>query len=509
MAYTVANYDPQELDRAMMRVPAGKVLFGLTPEEKAAQAQKAGVHSDMLHFHSNRRELEVPGFWIDRHPVTRGQFLRFMKETGYSILYNGWLVGWAELTGWHDFTPGGLALPMVGVNSVDAEAYAAWLGKRLPTEVEWERAWRGSDGRLFPWGNEWKDGFTFRNPGNTGLGVSIPVGAFPETGPHGLSGYGLVGEWVRVVFPPTSTSGSPDSNPAVLAGGAFCHTKDYSFLPTNRLSWSHHMRIYDSGFRCVADKPPAGLVEKPRYRVESFDLPKPLAIREDLYLKEKIRLVPTNWATFSIFVPWFPQSVWVLDCPEGDWDCFGGANSWPSRPKEDWFIPWKVEADGTRIRYLRESGGKKVAFVAWAEGHTVRYRFDIENIAPVRAGSFCLKTLSPFFSSQERVTQVRIEGGKMTRCCELPLAPEPSASFFWSLGEVASPARAGYISYDGKGKVLFPEGDFIVSGNGWPPCTHITPGGWACPERSRRGTGGRGSDLIEKASSGSFSFIIP
>ncbi|MBM4033224.1 MAG: hypothetical protein FJ291_15780, partial [Planctomycetes bacterium] len=93
MAHEVANYDPKELDRAMAPIPAGKVLFGLRPEEKAAQAQAAGVHPDMLHFHSNRRELEVPAFWMDRHPVTRGQFLRFMQATGYSILYNGWLVG--------------------------------------------------------------------------------------------------------------------------------------------------------------------------------------------------------------------------------------------------------------------------------------------------------------------------------------------------------------------------------------------------------------------------------
>ncbi len=496
MSHVVADYDANELDRAMVHIPAGKVLFGLTPEEKAAQAKAAGVHLDMLHFHADRRELDVPAFWMDKHPVTRGQFLRFMRETGYSILYNGWLVGWAELTGWHHFSPDNLALPMVGVNSEDAAAYAAWLGKRLPTEVEWERAWRGDDGRLWPWGNTWQDGLCFRNPGNVGLGIAIPVGAYHDTGPFGLGSYGLVAEWVRVIFPQTNRAGTAsDPSPAVLGGGAFCHRQPYSFLPSNRLSWSHQMRIYDSGFRCVSDKPPDGLVTAPAYRVASYTPPKPVAIREDLYLQAPIRLVPYQCATFAIYVPWFPQSMWVLDCPEGDWDEFGGANSWPSRPKEHWFVPWRVEGDGTRISYLREKAGKKAFFEAWAEGHTVRWRFELDGVSPVHAGSFCLKTLSPFFSSQERFTQVRIEGEKLTRCCELPLAPEPSASFFWSLGEVAPPARAGCISYDGRGRMLFPEGDLVFSGNGWPHCTHARP------------SGPRGG-LIERSGEGSCSFTI-
>ncbi|MBM4040351.1 MAG: formylglycine-generating enzyme family protein, partial [Planctomycetes bacterium] len=488
--------DPKELDRAMAPIPAGKVLFGLRPEEKAAQAQAAGVHPDMLHFYADRRELEVPAFWMDRHPVTRGQFLRFMQATGYSILYNGWLVGWAEMTGWHHFAPENLALPMVGVNSEDAAAYAAWLGKRLPTEVEWERAWRGDDGRLWPWGNTWQDGFCFRNPGNVSLGVAIPVGAYPDTAPFGLGSYGIVGEWVKVVYPQTNrASTSTDPCPAVLAGGAFCHRQRYSFLPSNRLSWASQMRIYDSGFRCVADTPPDGLVPSPAYRVESYTPPKPVAIRQDLYLNAPIRLAPYQCATFAIYVPWFPEGMWVLDCPEGDWDEFGGANSWPSRPKADWLVPWKVEAGGTRISYLREHTGKRVFFEARAEGHTVRWRFELDGVSPVHAGSFCLKTLSPFFSSQERFTQVRIEGERLTRCCELPLAPEPSASFAWSLGEVAPPARAGCVSHDGRGRMLFPEGALIFSGNGWPHCTHMRPSG-------------PGSDLIETEGGGSVSFCI-
>ena len=493
MAFDAVSYNPEELDRAMVAVPAGSFLFGLTADEKTAQAHEAGVHPDMLHFHSRRREAEAPAFWIDRYPVSRGQFLRFMRQTGYRIPYSGWLVGWTELTGWHDFRPESLALPMVGVNAEDAQAYAAWLGKRLPTEVEWEKAWRGRDGRLFPWGDCWEAGHAFRNPGNTSLGVAIPVGAFGQGGPHGLCSYGLVLEWVRTVFPAHGKSGAADRNPFVLAGGSFCHTKPYSFLPTNRSSWSHQMRIYNGGFRCVSDSPPAGLVDEPAYRVASFELPTPLAIRGDLYLKEPIRLVPTEWATFSIFVPWFPESVWVLDCPESDWEELGGANAWPSRPRHEWHVPWEVHDGGARICYRRQRSGKAVSLEAWAEGDTVRYRFELEGLSPVRAGSFCLKTFSPFFSSQERHTQVRIGKGATARCCSLPLAPDVAVSFAWSLGEIGPSARAAYASYDGGGKVLFPEGHYVASGNGWPPYTHLSPAG---------------SGLIDTHGEGSFSFHV-
>ena len=501
MAYTTAGYDAEELDRSMVRIPGGRAVLGLTPEQKATLAADAGVHPDMLLFHTERREADLPDFWIDRHPVTRGQFLRFMEATGYRIPYNGWLVGWTELTGWHDLTPEQQALPMVGVNAEDAAAYAAWLGKRLPTEDEWEAAWRGTDGRLFPWGDAWQPDRVLPNPGNRDLAVAMPVGALPPEGPHGLGSYGLVLEWVRVVHPAHSKQGTADPNPAVLAGGSFAHALATSFLSTNRLSWSHQMRIYNGGFRCVSDTLPDGLVDEPRYRVVSFEPPEPVAIRPDLYLHEPIRLVPTECSTLAIQVPWFPRSLWVLDCPEGNWGPFGGANAWPFRPEAEWRVPWQVSPDGARATYHRRQDGCSVRFEAWVEGHTVRYGFEIEGLPPVPAGSFCFKTFSPFFSSQERWTQVRLEADGFTRCCQQPLPPDGTASFFWSLGEVRAPARAAYLSYDGTAQVLFPEGDHVVSGNGWPPCTHVSPGGW--------GTAGRGSGLIERMGSGSYSFVIP
>ena len=83
----VSGYSAAAMDREMVYVPGGEFLYGMICEQKRRAAADAGVHLDQLRDHSNRRTLEVPGFWIDRYPVTRGQFARFLKETGHEIIF--------------------------------------------------------------------------------------------------------------------------------------------------------------------------------------------------------------------------------------------------------------------------------------------------------------------------------------------------------------------------------------------------------------------------------------
>lgn len=461
----------EELDCTMVRIPGGQSIVGLRKSQKSILSARSGSHPDMLRFHTNYREINVEDFWMDRYPVTRGQFHRFLKETGYKIPVDGWLSGWTQLTGWHEFRQEDETLPMTGVNAEDAAAYAAWCGKRLPAGMEWERAWRGDDGRLFPWGDEWKDGFTFRSPGNIPLKPAMTVGTFGEVGPYGLCSYGLVLEWVK------NDSGSQGEagalkHPWTLAGGSFLHTMEYSFCPANRSSWSPGMRIYNGGFRCVADAPPRNLVRTPAYRPVVVPLPTPVSIRRDLYRKKPIQLIPMENATLLIKVPWFPDSLWVLDCPESDWGDFGGANAWPRRPEQDWRIPWKLGGNGRRACYVREKNGKRQAVEVWAEEDTLHYRYEATNVTPI-PDSFCFKTFSPFFTSQERRTVALVTPEGIISGNQLPLSPEINASLGWRFGEILPPAQTALQSFDKTAMILFSPSHCHAGGNGLYPCVHL------------------------------------
>ena len=226
--------------------------------------------------------VTVDGFWMDEHPVTVGEFQRFVAATGYqtvaqrpldpadypdadpALLVPGSLVvqpttGPVDLrdyTNWWAYVPGAdwrhpsgpgsgcrgrERHPVTHVAYEDAVAYAAWAGKDLPTEAEWEYAARGGlDGAVYAWGDEfapggrmmantWQGPFPWQNLMTDGYEGTSPVGSFPANGYGLFDMTGNVWEWTRDYFTPRhprATGGSccAPHNPRVdspAASGAF------------------------------------------------------------------------------------------------------------------------------------------------------------------------------------------------------------------------------------------------------------------------------------------------
>lgn len=157
--------------------------------------------------HQPKHQVLVADFYLDRWPVTNAEYKKFVDATGHPV--PNYEVSWCETQGynWHPQTrlyPEGRAdHPVVLVTWEDAMAYAAWVGKRLPTEAEWERAARGTEGRRYPWGDDLISGRC--NCKESGVHGTSPVGAFS---PHGDTPEGLVDmvgniwEWTNSLFAP-------------------------------------------------------------------------------------------------------------------------------------------------------------------------------------------------------------------------------------------------------------------------------------------------------------------
>jgi formylglycine-generating enzyme len=259
------------------------------------------------------RRVEVEGFWIDERPVTVGQFRRFVKQTGYvtvaerqldpelfpgadpAMLVPGSLVfrparapvDLSDVRNWWSYVPGarwdrpeGPASdtytrgrhPVTQVAYEDAEAYARWAGKALPTEAEWEYAARGGlDGKAFAWGDElapdgqmlgnsWQGEFPWQNLMLDGYAGTSPVGAFP---PNGYGLYDMTGnvwEWTRDSFT-ASHSQKPCCAPPsderiprrIIKGGSHLCAPNYClrFRPAARQGEAVDTSTSHIGFRCI------------------------------------------------------------------------------------------------------------------------------------------------------------------------------------------------------------------------------------------------------------------
>ena len=198
----------------LVEVPAGAFLMGGTDE-----------YSFALLFSMPQHQVTLPAFEIGRYPVTNAEYAAFVEAT-FRQPPHYWPDG---------HLPEDLAdHPVHAVSWYDAQVYTAWLraqtGRdyRLPTEAEWEKAARGEDGRLWPWGNEWD--LKRCNSADGAAGTTTPVGQYSPVGdsPYGCADMaGNVREWTQSLlkpYPYQTGDGREDletDDPRVLRGGAF------------------------------------------------------------------------------------------------------------------------------------------------------------------------------------------------------------------------------------------------------------------------------------------------
>ncbi|HKQ77288.1 MAG TPA: bifunctional serine/threonine-protein kinase/formylglycine-generating enzyme family protein [Blastocatellia bacterium] len=197
-------------------------------------------------FEKPAHAVRVNTFFIDATEVTNEQYKQFVDAQRRQPPKN-----------WRDgrYADGEAPLPVVNVSWYDAEAYAKWAGKRLPTEEEWEYAARGADGRLYPYGNEWKSQFSSAAPFSNQPGELRAVGSYPNgASPFGvLDMAGNVAEWTSNDYKPyTGSRARPQEGQKVVRGGSFTNPPEQQTATDRYFNFPN--RTFDYiGFRCAKD----------------------------------------------------------------------------------------------------------------------------------------------------------------------------------------------------------------------------------------------------------------
>ena len=223
----------------MALIPAGEFAMG----SDRGQDDEQPVH-----------RVALRAFYLDVHEVTVSRFADFLNAQKSDPPFK-----------WNEALTGNQGnKPVVGVDWYDARDYCRWVGKRLPTEAEWEMAARGTEGRMYPWGsvhptkahanagqNQWRGYGTLTNVG------SYEPGKTPE-GVYDLAGnlWEWVADWYDPVYYQFSARDNPTGPPAgplrALRGGAW-NNDSKAIRSANRAAYAPNARRNDVGFRCARD----------------------------------------------------------------------------------------------------------------------------------------------------------------------------------------------------------------------------------------------------------------
>jgi formylglycine-generating enzyme required for sulfatase activity len=250
----------------MVLVPSGEFTMGTDAVDSKNHALKVGLAKPWFVDEFPERRVDVASFYIDKFEVTNGQYYIFCQATDHKP---------PRFWGGPKYPEGDRDLPVTSVSYFDATAYAQWIGKRLPTETEWEKAARGPLGNIFPWGNDFDwDSANISHDSRKKIGHRLkPVGSFPA----GVSHYGvhdMVGnawEWVWDYYLPYPESEyeSKDFGKKYIVvrglsylGVGHFPQKSYKKVVALKARASYREKLNpfarkkDVGFRCAKDKPP-------------------------------------------------------------------------------------------------------------------------------------------------------------------------------------------------------------------------------------------------------------
>lgn len=218
----------------MVEIPAGEFTMG----SDVGDDDEKPAHT-----------VTLEAFEMDMFEVTNADFAKFVEETDYQTD-----VEKAGEAGWRAYAEGKDNHPVIKVTWNDADAYCQWAGKRLPTEAEWEKAAKGEEGFLYPWGNEWDPDKA--NVKESGFRGTVAVGSFAEgASPYGVFDMaGNVWEWTADWY-----QAYPDSpyqsdyfgeKFKVTRGGGWFQEADL-VTTSNRSATDPSAANDDLGFRCI------------------------------------------------------------------------------------------------------------------------------------------------------------------------------------------------------------------------------------------------------------------
>jgi formylglycine-generating enzyme required for sulfatase activity len=240
---------------SMLWIPAGKFRMGSNPDQVEQAAEWCDCSLRQLEDELYLHEVELDSYYIDQYEVTNRQYQAFVDASGYvtDAEHKNEAKTWRTA-----YTEGKDDHPVVWMSWNDARAYCKWAGKRLPTEAEWEKAARGGDARLWPWGNSW-DGQRL-NSNTSQLKTTTAVGSYPDgASPYGaMDMAGNVWEWVNDWYGAAYYQTGNDRNPTgpeggedrVLRGGGF-NNGMAEVRTANRHKGGQTGYAPDHGFRCA------------------------------------------------------------------------------------------------------------------------------------------------------------------------------------------------------------------------------------------------------------------